>query len=401
MLLTLRRFTAMRKFWPFSFYFLFFAALAAYMPFLVIFYQQLGFSGAEIGLLTGISPLVTMVTVPFWTNAADRMNRHRLIMSVSMLVSVAMLVCYPFLRSFAAILAITLLLNIFLAPPLSFANSAAMFMLGDEKELYGRVRVGGTFGFGTATLIAGFAVERWGLAPAFWLGAAFALLGFLISLQLEYGPEAAVLETAEPAEKSDSGLGRFLRDPNWLFLLIFAFMAGIGMAILTSYFYPYMAELGASQSAMGVANTIGTIAEVPVLLLANHFIKRFRPYGTLILALALTGVRLALFGLVDSTLAVFFIQLLNGLTIPLFIVAGVSIADKYTPQGLSSTGQGLFNSAMMGFGSAVGNFLGGALLALIGGQALYLYTGLAIMGVLPLVLLLRSRLLGKPLLAGT
>ncbi|MCK7519702.1 MAG: MFS transporter [Ignavibacteriales bacterium] len=48
---------AMRKIWPFSFYFLYFAAMASLLPFFVLFYQSLGFSGAQIGLLTGIPPL--------------------------------------------------------------------------------------------------------------------------------------------------------------------------------------------------------------------------------------------------------------------------------------------------------------------------------------------------------
>ncbi len=55
----------MKKIWPFSFYFLYFAAFSALMPFFVLFYQRLGFNGAQIGLLTGIPPLITLVAAPF------------------------------------------------------------------------------------------------------------------------------------------------------------------------------------------------------------------------------------------------------------------------------------------------------------------------------------------------
>jgi hypothetical protein len=41
----------MKKTAPFTFYFLYFAALACLAPFIVLFYQQLGFSGTQIGLL--------------------------------------------------------------------------------------------------------------------------------------------------------------------------------------------------------------------------------------------------------------------------------------------------------------------------------------------------------------
>ena len=72
----------MKKIWPFSFYFLYFAALSSFMPFIVLFYQELQFNGTQIGLLTGIPPLITLVAAPFWTGVADASRRHRLIMSL-------------------------------------------------------------------------------------------------------------------------------------------------------------------------------------------------------------------------------------------------------------------------------------------------------------------------------
>jgi hypothetical protein len=51
----------MKKIWPFTFYFLYFAAIASLLPFFVLFYQGLGFNGAQIGLLTGVPPLITLI----------------------------------------------------------------------------------------------------------------------------------------------------------------------------------------------------------------------------------------------------------------------------------------------------------------------------------------------------
>jgi len=138
----------MNKVWPFALNFLLFAAMAFVVPFLVLYYQSLGFTGAQIGLLTGLTPLVTMVSAPFWTSMADKTRRHRLIMSLAILVSVAILVVVPWFSAFAPILLLVILYNAFSAPVLSFTDSATMFMLADKKELCGRIRLGGTLGFG-------------------------------------------------------------------------------------------------------------------------------------------------------------------------------------------------------------------------------------------------------------
>jgi PPP family 3-phenylpropionic acid transporter len=245
-------------------------------------------------------------------------------------------------------------------------------------------------------MVASTLVADWGIPIAFWLASGFIFLAFLVGLRLEFGQMEP-----EPGGERAGELRYFLRDLNWLFLLAFAFIAGAGMSITNNYFYPYMQELGAEQSTMGIALTLGTIAEVPVMFLANHFINRFKVYGTLIFSLAITGMRLVLFGLVDDSLMVMVIQLTNGLSIPLFIVAGVAIADKYSPEALRTTGQGLFNSAMMGVGVAVGSFTGGILLSNLGGQALFFIYGIAILIIMLIVLFLRSRLLGQPMLSSS
>ena len=93
----------MKKIWPFSFYFLYYAALAFFAPYIVLFYQQMQFNGPQIALLTGIPPLITLFAAPFWTNIADSRRRHRLVMSLGITVaSVAVLLlqrmdAFPFI----------------------------------------------------------------------------------------------------------------------------------------------------------------------------------------------------------------------------------------------------------------------------------------------------------------
>ena len=158
----------MRKLWPFTFNFLLFAAIASVSPFIVLYYQGLGFTGTQIGLLTGITPLITFFSTPLWTGLADATRRHRLMMSLAILVGVITLFVFPLLNAFVPVLLIAVLLYIFVAPVTPFADSATMFMLADEKEMYGRIRLGGTIGYGLAAPIAGVLVQNHGLRFAFW-----------------------------------------------------------------------------------------------------------------------------------------------------------------------------------------------------------------------------------------
>src|SRR5258706_475824 len=86
----------MKKIYPFSFYLLYFGANACFLPYIVLYYQSLGFSGAQIGILSAISPLISLVGAPFWTGIADVSHCHRLIMSMTLLVAIGLAVLFHF-----------------------------------------------------------------------------------------------------------------------------------------------------------------------------------------------------------------------------------------------------------------------------------------------------------------
>jgi PPP family 3-phenylpropionic acid transporter len=372
----------MRKIWPFTFNFLLFAAIASVSPFIVLYYQSLGFTGMQIGLLTSITPLITFFSTPLWTGFADATRRHRLIMSLAILVGVITLFVFPLLNAFVSVLLIAILLNIFVAPVTSFADSATMFMLADEKEMYGRIRLGGTIGYGLAAPIAGMLVQDYGLKFAFWGCATMLLLGFIVSQKLVYGQ----LKADNPAR---GRVRTLLANPRWLLFLTVAFAGGLALAALNNYFFPYMKELGATEATMGLALTIGTITEIPVLFFGNQLIKRLRSYGLLMVTMVVTGIRLLLFATSTTPGLVLFIQLLNGLTFPAMWMAGVSYADENAPAGLKTTAQGLFGAMVFGFGTAAGGFIGGPLLESMGGRTLYLVFGVVVLATVALVALIQ------------
>ncbi len=352
--------------WPFSFYFLFFAGVATSLPYLVLYYQSLSFTGAQIGLLAGIAPLISLVSLPLVTGLADRTGRHRLSMSLSLLVVVSGLALIPYLKTFMPLLGMAILSGFFFSPILSLSDSATMFMLEDRKHLYGRTRLGGTIGFGIVASVAGALVENYGLKIAFWSAASLFFLAFLVSQKLVHGGE----ESGKPADRGR--VRDLLENPHFLLFLLIGFSGGVSFATINTYLFPYMKELGAGESMMGLALTIGTIAEIPVLFFAGRFIKRYKAYALALFSIATTGLRCLLLAVAPNPIFVLFVQLLNGFNYPLLTVAGVTYADEQAPKGYRATAQGLFNASMGGIGTAVGGFAGGLLFERMGAKGMYL-----------------------------
>jgi PPP family 3-phenylpropionic acid transporter len=374
----------LKKVWPFAFQFLYFAGMATVMPFIILYFQSLGFSGAQIGLLNGATP-ITLLSAPLWTGVADTMRRHRLLMSLAIWGVVTTLALFPSFHSFASVFLIAILLNTFFAPVSSFADNATMVMLADKKELYGRLRLGGTIGYGLAASIAGALVQRYGLKFAFWAAAGIYLMGLIVSQKLTHGES-----------KTDASAGRrlgaLMANPRWLLFLAAAFAAGLALAAHNTYFFLYMKDLGANESTMGLALTIGTISEIPVLFLGHRLLRRFKPYGLFMVAMGFTSLRLLLFAACSSINLALVIQFLNGLTFPAMWVAGVAYANENAPPDMGATAQGIFNATVAGVGLAVGGLVGGLLLDSVGTRGIYQLFGSTVLVIAAIVALLERRL---------
>jgi len=247
-----------------------------------------------------------------------------------------------------------------------------MTMLGEERAMYGRVRLGGTIGFGLFAPIAGVLVQNYGLKFGFWTFSAIMLLNFFVSQRF-------VHSSHEEDEAQPGGIRVLLTSRRWIIFLFMSFLGGMGAFSAASYLFPYMAELGANESTMGLALAISTLTELPVFFLAHRLVKKFGSYGLLTLTLVMFGARSLLYALVSTPFMVLIVQAFGGMIFPAMWTAGVSYADENAPAGLKSSAQGLFGAMSFGVGSAVSGFVAGPLLESIGGRGMFFVLGIIIL----------------------
>ena len=374
-----------RKFWPFSFYFFYFGAIATMLPYLVLYYGELGLVGRQIGFLTALPPLITLISAPLWTGVADSTHRHRLVLTLSLLFSIVFILSVSMVTSFWQLLPLIVMFAFCIAPANSLADSATMTMLEGEREMYGRVRLGGTFGWAVASIMAGMIIEQRGLHSSFYM---FAILMFMTMLV----GQKLIFSKVETRVSVRHGIQALLGKPRWVLFLATAFVAGVGLAVVNTYLLFYMDELGSSKTLMGVTMVVATISEIPILFFSNRLISRLKAHGLLVFGVAMTGIRLLLLAAINQPIGVTVVQLMNGLTFSAIWVAGVTYANDNAPRGVSATAQGLFGSVLMGFGAATGNFLGGFLIDTFDTRVMYLFFGVFVLGSLAIFSLVDRRL---------
>jgi PPP family 3-phenylpropionic acid transporter len=349
---------------PKIFYFVFYAAAASLVPYLVLYYRAAGMSGAEIGLLAGISPVVTWLAAPFWGALADSTQQHRTILVTTIVGSVVAVVLLAQTQSLLWLLPLVALYAFFAAPIMPLVDNSLLQQLGERRALYGRQRVWGAIGWGVTALVAGVLVERFGLGVPFYAFAMLYTLLLIVALRLQVGG-------GRVGQPFFQGVRLLAKNRPLVIFLISVLFAGIASGIVHNYIFLFLADLGATETLMGLSQTVSTFSEIPIFFFSAWLLQRLGARGLLLLSLLAAVVRLFAYTLLPPVWLVLPINLLHGLTFSALWVAGVSYANEVAPKGLGATAQGLFTGMTMGLGSAGGALLGGLLYDSLGPTAMF------------------------------
>lgn len=337
--------------WAPPFYFLFYAAAAALSPFLVIYYQDLGLKGSQIGILAGLPSLISLVGGPVWGVLSDRSRRHKQSLLLAIVGAVIFALAIGSFKTFAPLILMVALYAFFSSPIMPLVDNTTMSLLGGQKESYGRIRMWGAVGWGLAAPLIGWLIESNGIKWSFWSYAILMTIGFWVATFIPIGnQQGATLGT---------NLREFLTSSRWIFFLLVAFIGGMVLSMVSNYLFLYLDSLGANKVTLGLSLTVATVSEIPVLFFSNRLLRRWPAKQLMFGAILLFAIRAFAYSIIVIPWQVLLIQLLHGPTFSLIWIAGVSYADRIAPAGLGATAQALFSGMMLGLGSATGAFLGG------------------------------------------
>jgi MFS family permease len=357
------------RFWGGLYYFAFFAANGALFPYYTLFYKSIGVSEQAIGVLVALPTLVTLFASPLWSGLADALRLHRRLLPLSLIATTVAVTLLLQSQSFAALAVFVLLQAFCAAPIISLADNAVMELLGDQKHLYGQLRLWGAVGYGMTALLSGEFIDRFGFQASLLIFISLMLVTVLVSTRL---PAPAL--TTPPLLRD---LRQMLTNSRWMVFLASMFLVGACSAILNSFFVLYMQSLGASAALFGLAIVVASLSELPVFFLAPRIVKRGNASLLLMIAFGAYAVRAFLCSLVTTPWMGVAVHLLHGLTFSALWTASVTYAREIAPPGWSATAQAAMGSVFFGVAVGAGALVGGWLYANAGPVFLFQFAAVS------------------------
>lgn len=344
------------------FYFSFFAAGGAVGPFLYLLYRQHGLSASEIGVVIAAAHVMNFVVSPAWGAASDVMERRG---GVSLLAVVCLgagpsILVVQAARGLVPIVASVMLWSFFSGAIISLADAATVRMLGEDRNVYGRVRVWGSVGAVIAALAVGQLGNRAGLEIVFPVYAVMLLISAALALSF---PKSRY-ENKQQFSREAAGL---LRYPQITFFFFAVLLMAIGYLIWRSTFALYLDDLGSDPGQIGAFFALSSLVEIPVSAVSSRWLGRLGAWRSLTFALGMFILLWLACSVIVSPQIALLLALLHGLAFSAYQVAGVVYVGENTPPEFAGLAQGVYGSFGRGLGSILGSLIGGALYQPMGG----------------------------------
>ncbi|MFZ7125867.1 MAG: MFS transporter [Desulfobacterales bacterium] len=334
-------------------YFAYFGVLGIYLPFFNLYCYHLEFSGAQIGLLSGVRSIMLVVFPLVWGAMADRFHRRRSIYILCNIASVLTWSLFLFTRDFTLMLVISALYGVFYAPIISFLEAFTMDTLGSRKRRYGTFRAWGSMAFILVVLILGRLLDRFSVEIVIPLILGGSAVHMLLAFKVPHG--------ATGTGKMSAAGARDLFTRRSLIFLTAGVLMLFSHGTYYGFFSIHLEELGLERWFIGMSWAVAVTAEILVMVSSQRLFDRFSLESVITASFLFAALRWAILGLTANPLLILASQMLHAASYAAFHMASILYMDRLSPGSTKTLAQAVNNALSYGFGLMLGFLINGAL----------------------------------------
>jgi PPP family 3-phenylpropionic acid transporter len=360
-------------------YFIVYGSLACYSPFLTPYFQDRGLSYFQIGILFAINSLVGVLAQPFWGVITDKYASKKTTLIITMTVSGIFVFGFIISKSFYTILFAIIVFMFFQSSIISVNDANTYDLIDVHKNIqYGKTRLMGSIGYALTSLILGVIIKITGINVPFFAYFIFTIVGL------------ALLSTInEKSRRTGSSINisdivRIVKNKRFIIISISGLIANAAFNSNGNYIAVLMKETGGDVANIGMLWFIVAMSELPFFFFESRVIKKYGVLNIYIIGMTFYIIRFFINSLCTNYQAVLAIQLLQGISFPLYLTATLQYVIKIVPPETRTTALTTFAAITGGIGGFIGNIGGGFLLQII--SIFQLYRILAVLCVIALLI---------------
>lgn len=349
------------------FYFFDFASLGFFLPYFPLYLKNLQMSEWEIGFLLSVL-MIARVGIPiFWGRLSDLSGRGYEIFLMNTLLSSVILAALFFTKSFWGIFFVLAASMFFRTSLIPLAEAMSLKFMSHTKTSYGFIRVWGSLGFLSASILGGFLINFLGIK----IVPAFLVITFCAStLAISF------LDPEEPRHTApDISAWKHLLHRNFVVMLVAGMLMQASHAAYYEYFSIYLMQQGAEPWLIGLLWSVAILSEIFMMLSWRKLNYMGSTYVVLSSSFIFAALRWWGLSAFHSFNLIAILQTLHAFSFAAFHLANIYWLKKNISFHDQSTAQALYSSIVFGLGGAIGFLGAGALTQSITLSTLYFWSG--------------------------
>lgn len=367
-----------------GFYLLSFFAVGSLSPLLSVYLSDVEkLSGTQIGTILSIGPIMMIFFQPLWGIVSDVTNAPPKVLTITTFLAGIFGFGFLIFHQYIYFVLTAILVGIFQSAIIPISDSISIKYATRMHYNYGNIRLFGSLGFGIAVFLMGRLSER---SPSVIFYAFFtslvisALLAFLL-------PK----ESAQVKVNLSSGVKElFLIKKFLVFLMVTFLIFGPNLAN-NFYFGLFVDKIGGSYTGIGIAFLIAVLSEIPFMRLSGKLIAKWGLLPVAAIAGTISMIRWLFYFMEPSLTLVYASAMIQGLSLGLFIPAGLQYIRDITPKHITATAVTIYSAIGNGLGNWFSTFFGGVVFDKFSIFGVYLFFAvLAFLGVVLNLWLLKS-----------
>ncbi|RTL67564.1 MAG: MFS transporter [Hyphomicrobiales bacterium] len=348
------------------------AVIGVHMPYLPVWFDWVGMSPYQIGLLGAAPVIVRIFTIPVAGFYADRWGRTALLVVLLSWAAFAGFLVLSQMRGFPLIMLTIVYLAIVWSPVFPLSETVAMGVIRRNRLDYGRMRLWGSVAFIVTNVAGGWAVDRLGQHTIVWALAALVLVStlaahvLLVTVGHDRG-EAAAGGSSAARRLSLHDVADLAHKPAFLLFLVATGAVQSAHAVFYVFGILHWRTLGIPAEMAGGLWAVSIVMEIALFAFSGAVLKWLSPVQLITLGCIASIVRWFAMGLDPGLALLVPLQMSHALTFGASHIGAMHFIARNVPDHQLGTAQALYSAftggiamgaVMLSIGPLYANFAG-------------------------------------------
>lgn len=325
------------------FYIVYYITLGVYTPYLNVYYERLGFSGSQIGLITSLGMIGSMIMTPVWGVLSDKTRNPKGVIAFILAMAGITSMIWMTQKAFLPVLILSVILSMFRQNVWSLVDSLGIQLCSDTGKDFGFARSMGSLGYLLGSfLIANLMFSLGFTGPYMHV---FILCSFAGAVMILCLPSSKMQEKEKNAGKLSESLKTLLKNRNYLFVLAIMLMTSMVVDTILNYSGNHLINtLHQNDSMIGFFSFAQVFPEILIVMFANRIFRRMKTSQIFVMGALAQLVRYVLCA-VSSNVAVFLLATtLHGVTIAVSSVGYVSYIHRHVDRSILASAMAFYGT---------------------------------------------------------